>query len=186
MTGNTSSSHVSPLVVQSWHVAPFDPHSVDTVPAWQAPAPSQQPSHASEQGQRPPPVGPSVVWQAPLWSQQPAGQVDGPHAKPAQAPSEHVAPVPHTRQTSPNSPHAPFVVPGWHTPLPSQHPLQVSWLHALGWQTPPRQEEPKHCAHWAPPPPHAFGSSPGWQAPFWSQQPRGQFVASHVESKQVP
>jgi hypothetical protein len=71
--------------------------------------------------------------------------------------------------------------------LPSQHPFwQESWLQGVGWQTPPRQDDPKQLAHCAPPPPHAFGSLPGWQAPFSSQQPRAQLVASHVESKQVP
>ncbi len=133
-----------------------------------------------------PPVGPSVVWQAPLWSQQPLGQVDGPHANPAHAPSEQVAPEPHVRQTSPSSPQAAVVVPGWQTPLPSQHPLQLSGLQAVGWQTPPRHDASKHGVHWAPPPPHAFGSSPGWHAPFSSQHPRGQFCASQNELKQVP
>jgi len=59
-------------------------------------------------------------------------------------------------------------------------------LQGVGWQTPPRQEEPKHVAHWAPPPPQALGSLPGWHAPFSSQQPRAQLVASQVESKHVP
>jgi hypothetical protein len=187
MTGNTSSSHVRPLAVQSWQLAPSEPHSFETVPAWHAPVTSQQPWQASEHGQVPPPVGPSVVWQVPDPSQQPAGHVVGPHAKPAHSPCAQVAAAPHTTQTSPKLPHAPESVPGWHTPLPSQHPFwQESWLQGVGWQTPPRQDDPKQLAHCAPPPPHAFGSLPGWQAPFSSQQPRAQLVASHVESKQVP
>ena len=98
--------------MQFWQVAPPEPHSVATVPAWHAPAPSQQPWQESEHGQVPPPVGPSVVWQVPEPSQQPSGHVAGPQAKPAHSPCAQVAPAPHTRQTSPKLPQAPGSVPG--------------------------------------------------------------------------
>jgi hypothetical protein len=87
-TGNVKSSHVSPSAVQSTHEAPFEPHSVDTVPAWQLFVLSQQPEQTSEHGHTLPPVSPNPVWQLPSPSQQPSGQVAALQTKPPHVPSK--------------------------------------------------------------------------------------------------
>jgi hypothetical protein len=111
-TGKTSESQVSPRGVQSTHDAPSDPHSVDTVPAWQLFMLSQQPEQVSLQGQAAPPRIPNPVWQLPLPSQHPCGQVVGPHTNPPHVPCRQNPAFGQLAHWFPSNPHSAFVVPG--------------------------------------------------------------------------
>ena len=156
MTGKVPSSHVSPSDVQFAHKAPFDPHSVFVVPAWQLLEASQQPSHTSLQGQDAPPVTPRPVWQLPPPSQHPLGQVAGPHAKPPHASSRQKLGAGQLMHWVPPNPQSEFVVPSWHTLLASQQPSQLSGLHGVVTHAPPSHNWSKsHSAQNAPPLPQS-------------------------------
>jgi hypothetical protein len=95
----TSVRHI-PLLVhesgeQAWQLTPAVPQRVSAVPAWHVPVESQHPE-----------------------------QLAGPQATaPEQAPWTHVCPGRHAWHAFPGPPQASVVVPAWHAPLESQHPL---------------------------------------------------------------
>jgi hypothetical protein len=170
--GVTSESHTDGgfCIVQSVHIAPETPQAVSMKPASQTPVESQQPVQLD---------GPQVFV--------------GTHAPVA---AEHVVLAGQTAHMLPPSPHSPWVVPPWQTPVVSQHPAQLWELHSLlNWQMPPpvkppskgsgpgpgpggpgkklglQVELPAQTRHCSPPLPHCELVSPGWQVPVLSQQP---------------
>ena len=76
-------------------------------------------------------------------------------------------PLVQAAHAAPPVPHAPKVLPGWHTPLLSTHPLQVPPV-----QEPPVQEvEPAHDSQLTPPWPQAELVLPARHWPEESTQP---------------
>ena len=118
------------------HAEPFAPHAPPSVPGWHRWLPSQQPSQ-----QVPPGVQPRrSVRHAPFASQQPSGQVAGVQWLSRQVPvcALHDWFGPQAVQAVPPSPQAPWALPGWQRPSPSQQPLgQVRGEHVFGpWHLP--------------------------------------------------
>jgi hypothetical protein len=162
-----------------WSQQPVQEPEVQEAPPsiWGGPPPSQslQLLHVSPREQM---HTLGVGMQVPVASQHPA-QFAGPHtAQPAL--SEQYWPPAHDAQLTPAVPHAPGVVPGWHTPAESQHPLQLAGLQGthprlMHFNGAPHEEQV------APPVPQATSDVPGWHVPEESQQP-----PEHVAGPQRP
>jgi hypothetical protein len=130
------------LELHNAHAPPPAPHAEVEVPGWQT-FPWQQPlgqvaalqtkahcppTHESEpeQALQLLPPAPHAEVEVPAWhtlpAQQPEGQVAALQVDPpTQLPAVQLWLLEHTPQAEPPAPHAPRVLPGWHT-LPAQHP----------------------------------------------------------------
>jgi hypothetical protein len=202
--------HVSP-VGHAVHVAPPVPHALELDPVSQKPSVSQHPvghvmalhatpthapaRHASPGGHgshgKPPAPQAEVLVPAshlPALSQQPVMHVRGLHVRPSQAPVRQASPVGQASHACPPLPQAVVLVPGWHVPDPSQHPVgHVETLHGVVVQVPPLHVSPVgQDVHALPPVPQAEVLVPVSQKPSASQHPFGQLVALHVVPLQIP
>lgn len=171
---------------QLWQAAPLEPHSLKLI--WmQPPSEPQQPGQfVAEHGaqmpplQRPVPHCTQVVPPVPQsetelpgmhepLAQQPASHVVLLHAASEQPPSWQL-PEGQAEQLPPEAPQLLGLVPGWQTPIESQHPLghvmalQRADTQALSWQVPVPQA-------WQVIPffPQAVSLLPPRQTPPWQQ-----------------
>ncbi len=196
---------------QDVQATPPVPHAEVVVPDSQNPSASQQPmghvvgSHATPMHAPPvhespggqgrhaaPPVPHARVLvpdsHLPPLSQHPVGHDLASHVAPTHAPAVQESPVGHATHERPPLPHALLLVPGSHTPDPSQHPVgHVAALQAGATHVPAAHVSPEgHARQVLPPVPQAPELEPDSQKPKLSQQPVGHVLALHVAPTQAP
>jgi hypothetical protein len=183
------SRHWSPLQQPAQFDALHGPLVWQTFPMHAAPVPH---------GMQARPPAPHALLSAPethvsVSSQHPT-HVNGPHdAACSQIPSTHALPLAQIAHVAPSVPQALPAVPVSQRPLPSQHPKQLSALHALVVHRPPPavpgsathcSPDAAHVTHASPELPHAVGEVPVRHPPAL-QQP-AHVVAPQPGASQRP